>query len=326
MKVVIGGLGSRNGFFEPFLVEHISERVMLSAVAESADLSDYYFLSFDFQLADLKKARRLGIPPDRSILVQQEPTSVWPLNYKSSTLGEFASVIPLGRHDFNGVLVSWPVDLDLDLTNFEQSPRSKLAHMVCANKLSLSKHEHYSLRKAVAKNNPKVDLFGGGWEMTLPGKLKKAVGETVIQLGARKMPRMTPLVAWFASDPSSLGSPHDKIEVSAGYKVAVAIENSSEYVSEKLFDALLAGCITVYVGPSLKSYGIDEDFIIQSEPDEECIRQAIERANSMEELDVRRNIYLWLSDSAVRSKWHKENAWRAASNMALEQLALYAQS
>jgi hypothetical protein len=60
------------------------------------------------------------------------------------------------------------------------------------------------------------------------------------------------------------------------YEVAVVIENEPTYVSEKLFDALSAGCIPVYVGPPLGDYRIPQHLAVQVPPDASAILGAVE--------------------------------------------------
>jgi len=45
--------------------------------------------------------------------------------------------------------------------------------------------------------------------------------------------------------------------------VTVVVENSPEYLSEKLFDAFLAATLPIYCGPPLRSYGIPDGLAIQ---------------------------------------------------------------
>ena len=50
------------------------------------------------------------------------------------------------------------------------------------------------------------------------------------------------------------------------YKYAIIIENEADFVSEKLFDAIAAKCVPIYVGPDLSKYKKLSRCIIQLEP------------------------------------------------------------
>ena len=62
------------------------------------------------------------------------------------------------------------------------------------------------------------------------------------------------------------------------YRVAIVIENSQEYMSEKFFDALFSGCIPVYVGPNLEAFGIPSNLYIQADANSSSLSLAMDRA------------------------------------------------
>ena len=55
----------------------------------------------------------------------------------------------------------------------------------------------------------------------------------------------------------------DKFETLCQYKFSLVVENSNDYVSEKLFDSLAAKCLTFYIGPDLKKMGYNPDLAIE---------------------------------------------------------------
>jgi hypothetical protein len=54
-----------------------------------------------------------------------------------------------------------------------------------------------------------------------------------------------------------LGKVGNKHEINSKYRISIVIENSLDYVSEKLFDALAAGTYVVYLGPDLDQFYLD---------------------------------------------------------------------
>lgn len=58
------------------------------------------------------------------------------------------------------------------------------------------------------------------------------------------------------------GETHDKIGTLKEFKISVVIENSADFVSEKLFDSIRAGCVTIYIGPKLSKYGLPKESAI----------------------------------------------------------------
>jgi hypothetical protein len=86
-------------------------------------------------------------------------------------------------------------------------------------------------------------------------------------LSARQRPHLSEVcrgVSW--RPPRGVGHVEDKIVTGDKYRVAVVIENSPTYVSEKLFDALRSGCVPIYVGPDLADFGIPSGVTIQEMP------------------------------------------------------------
>jgi hypothetical protein len=79
-------------------------------------------------------------------------------------------------------------------------------------------------------------------------------------------------------------------------KYSLVIENSANYVSEKLFEAAVTGNVSIYVGPPLELFGIPK-IAIQVQPNVESICKAIRtiRENDLEVHKVRENLEVFLS-------------------------------
>jgi hypothetical protein len=52
------------------------------------------------------------------------------------------------------------------------------------------------------------------------------------------------------------------------------IENSADYLSEKLIDAVISGTIPIYVGPNLNTFGLPAELAYQVNGDLSSIREA----------------------------------------------------
>jgi hypothetical protein len=71
------------------------------------------------------------------------------------------------------------------------------------------------------------------------------------------------------------GVTDDKNKTLSQYKIAVVIENSADFISEKLFDSIRAGCVSVYVGPNLEKYGIPKASAIQVDAKHEVVSDMV---------------------------------------------------
>lgn len=59
------------------------------------------------------------------------------------------------------------------------------------------------------------------------------------------------------------------------YMISIVIENHNSYISEKLFDSLNSGCITIYIGPNLEDYGLSSKIAIQTKSDVKSILEIL---------------------------------------------------
>jgi L-cysteine desulfidase len=67
----------------------------------------------------------------------------------------------------------------------------------------------------------------------------------------------------------------DKFITANAYRIVVVLENSMDYISEKLFDAFASNAIVIYVGPRISRYGIPDAAAIQISPNSNKINKEI---------------------------------------------------
>jgi hypothetical protein len=77
----------------------------------------------------------------------------------------------------------------------------------------------------------------------------------------------------------------DKQEFLAQIKIAIVIENSLDYVSEKLFDCLRSGTVPLYIGPNLEDFGIPRTVTLETLPDLGSIIRTVQSV-TQEELEM----------------------------------------
>jgi hypothetical protein len=103
----------------------------------------------------------------------------------------------------------------------------------------------------------------------------------------------------------------------AKFKVAVVIENSQEYMSEKFFDSLFARCIPVYVGAELEPFGIPDSLYVKAAPTRESVSKAISIALAMDYESWRSKVDAFLEDPQTRDKWDGKSATRRILELSL---------
>lgn len=126
-------------------------------------------------------------------------------------------------------------------------PGRKFACMVSGNKASSHPDELYSRRLEVIRwydaHHPRLfDLFGTGWTAPAPSNLAMRVARRLPLLRSLLAPRLRVF----------RGTIDNKLDTLAGYRFCFCYENFSSpdgWITEKIFDAMFAGCVPVYWGP-----------------------------------------------------------------------------
>ncbi len=246
----------------------------------------------------VSKARRLGI---RTVLVVNEPNVVIVAHGKKSVLDNFDRVLRVGRPN-EATLIPWPQSWT-EIEVHSSKERIQRAVMIQASKFSFVRGQLYSLRLRIAAKDSRLDLFGFGWSDKANRRTIRATWEFLYALKGRAHLDMDCLKTFSMAPLNYLGSTEDKVSLMTQYKVAVVIENSLEFMSEKLFDCFFAKCIPVYVGPSLVNFGIPDNLYVRAEPNENSVALAITKALDTDYDSWNSDISVFLSEGGTRAQW-----------------------
>ena len=203
-------------------------------------------------------------------MILWEPKEINAKLYKPSILSDYGHIFSPSTEWLTGSNVhhfNWPQG---KATRKIQTDRKWLKRkhkfvLIGSNKYSVCKGELYSLRRTVLKNHKTkkfIDLFGHGWNKSFIYDFKDVVSSLIktnyknysinsIRLFARKYTNYQ-------------GISLNKNDTLNKYKFALIIENSTEYISEKLFEALENECIVLYVGGNLKENDLNKNIAIQA--------------------------------------------------------------
>jgi len=138
--------------------------------------------------------------------------------------------------------------------------------MIQGNRWSVFPGENYSLRRKVLRQSvEEIDLYGVGWNQGWSFDFKSIMRSSVKSFKE---------VDWTPSHFSDIGhkysnykgAPDDKLEIMSQYQFSIIVENSNDYLTEKLFDALISGTVPIYVGSRLENYGISSEVAIVANP------------------------------------------------------------
>lgn len=212
-----------------------------------------------------------NIPLDKRVFILWEPYIVDKKGYLEEYLKNFGHVYAPSKswaEKINGEYFPWPQD---DFPQWSESidewkNRNKRAIMIQSNKFSAVKGERYSLRRKIlfSANDEELDLYGMGWNRGFAPDWfhwsSSLLSNDVKTISIRSLNHLGRKYSKYK------GSIQNKHETLKKYKVSIVVENSNDYVSEKIFDSIRAGCVTIYVGANLEEYNLSSNYILQLNP------------------------------------------------------------
>ena len=217
----------------------------------------------------IQDCKKFGVTKQNRILVLWEPREVNGKLYKSSTLNNYGHIFSPSRDWITGKNIhkfNWPQGkaTKKNQTDQEWLKRKNRFVFIASNKYSISKGELYSLRRSVLKNfrlGKSIDLFGHDWNKSIFFNIKNVL------LSAFKINFRDYSIKSFRLFSRKFtnyqGISTSKQTTLNNYKFALVIENSKNYISEKLFEALNSQCIVLYVGADLTK-NLNKNIAIQA--------------------------------------------------------------
>ena len=202
------------------------------------------------------------IPTNRRFLIVWEPPCNAPENFNDKNRGRFSEVLfpsPIWQRRFNGLSFPWPQNTyTLDFKDNWSTRKDKFC-LIQANRWRFSKGDKYCLRREILSLcSDQIDLYGRNWNQG-PIKDTMRLIKSIPDSIKEKSFSLKSAYGIGVKYQTYRGVAKDKIKVLEDYRYSLVIENSDEYVSEKIVDAILAGTIPVYVGANLSHFGFPEN-------------------------------------------------------------------
>jgi hypothetical protein len=266
-----------NSFFEEF--EMLGSRI----VSNRFDLK-YEILICNGYISRVRLILiRIFIKPKYTYLVLWEPVESNPRIYRRKYLDNFNFIFSPTPNWITGKnlnFFNWPQGTDVAPIESLRVWSNRRNKVICiyANKFSVIKGELYSLRRNVLIN-PKIvgdiDLYGRDWNRSYMWSIFQ-----IIKSFIKSNPRIISLQSLRNINPkihNYHGSVIYKPEIIGKYRISLIIENSPNYLSEKLFDALVSQSIAIYVGSDLSKIGLNKEMAIQINHSSDSIAEEISR-------------------------------------------------
>jgi hypothetical protein len=298
-------------------VDRDDPRSMSELITPSGDQEVFKFseadlvIFCDYDAADFRLLKNSNFPLSKRILVRVEPKPVLPQNYNNEFLASFNYIFDIGRPQ-SEFTSNFPWPQKWRILNTSHIRDEKIA-IVAGNKISLISGELYSLRREIARSIENIDLFGTQWNISYYRKVRILLSEIRKLIRAKEEISYSSTKYWFRKPDNWKGELRDKHQELSKYRYSVVIENSMEFLTEKLFDALFAGCIPIYVGPKVTYFGIPEDLLIQASPSFESINAAICSAKEIDYIEWSKKVEFWLLRKNTIENWEMDHVYRRIS-------------
>ena len=221
---------------------------------------------------------RGDLPGKHNVLILWEPRSFMPWQYTDECLKLFQLIVPISPWRADSLeLKNWihhPVNFNQDIKL--SALRDRTVVMINGAKFSSNPNSLYGFRrkisKALYKSEIDYDLMGVNWKMNKIKEFRERIWSTRKEIQAKKMPSLREAFSdFFYNYPEYKGEVVDKIYTLSNYKYSLIIENEADFISEKIFDAIFAKTIPIYIGPNLDRYDFLSKCVYQCEPDVQSI-------------------------------------------------------
>jgi hypothetical protein len=257
------------------------------SIVEGLDQSFDVLISNTFSKNQIEFCERNRVSRSNRFLILWEPRQTNPKIYSKRNISKYGTIFTPSRIWIDGENVrdfNWPQGaISGENEGFPLWRRRKNKFlMIASNKYSFIKGEKYSLRRTVVSNksaNQMIDVAGRDWDLKLKFLCLK-IAKSLWRSKAKKF-SIKSCVNLFPRLTNYVGSIKSKEHLSTRYRLALVVENSSDYISEKLFDALSCQNLVVYVGPELQLFGLNNQMAIRTQPNLNCILSELRKILEM---------------------------------------------
>lgn len=195
----------------------------------------------------------------RDIAILAEPEVVRPDLYAPRNLSKYLGILPLGPYRAERLNLKYWIDWPVDLPDYPRQLKTnrKGVAIVNENKFSSSRRSMYGLRRQVIRyfeeNFPgEFDLYGHSWNSSLRLEFRRRL--YALRIGSSHgSPNLKEVFSHFGRRYKSCrGHMPSDCSLLQNHQLSICIENDLDYVSEKIWKSIYAGCPVHYVGPNLE--------------------------------------------------------------------------
>lgn len=314
----------------------------------STSFPSKYFICLNHNSKSYKEFIKFGGKPENAALVMLEPFVVYPAQYSQKIFNSYAVILSPGNpafKDYWGDFIPWPYEVvanplkpmssgrslrsrveenaHLGLFEFSNwSKRENFLSLINSNKVTPVRCDNYKLRRVYANSLPAnlLTVYGDLWSSSTYRKLIHRFKVFLFSAKTGYIPDIRNLYGnlhWRFK--SARGLLEDKHSLLQSSKFSIVIENDSSYISEKILDVLINGCIPVYLGPQNIDAIIPGGTYLrlQNSPDELLLM--LKKLSNFDIQDLLNNIYKFVTSQDFSQKWDAKNVYRQLASSIAKQ-------
>jgi hypothetical protein len=281
-----------------------------------------HYVAMDHSVSHLKAISK-RIPVERRLLIALEPKAIIPSQYSRRVAREYKSVFvnsPIQALSLDNAklmtLGSLPSLSEVNkaiLENLRSTREPGSLGIINENKYSFVKGNLYKTRRSlvelIANSGIRVDLAGSGWQEGVVPTLRKQFLAFASATMQRAHVDLSNFQSPLASNPNLAlhGRVPSAVEFLRDFEFALVVENDPDYISEKLFNAILAGCVPLYVGPPLAVFSLPADLAVPISANSRNISDVVRALTQPDKDRIREVGTEWLEERAGDGVWSNYN-------------------
>lgn len=282
------------------------------------DPSATHFVAFDHSARSLKRTQRI-VDRTRRMLLIFEPQAVNPSQYRKKNRQDYSlTVVGSRRHLLSPdeVFINHTYLPD-SLTLAKEMARRRGDRLgigiLNENKYSFVRGNQYKTRvsamRRLAKAGFRVTVGGKNWNRNVLWQFTRQLESALACLKMRGEFE----VSNFHLTPRSknldyVGRVDSEVEFLSKFEFALVVENDPNYVSEKLFNAIRAQAIPIYVGPPLIEFGLPPALAIEVSGFEDSVLKAVEFCTKEEKQLVLKSGREFLNEQLENGSWQEDTS------------------
>lgn len=283
-----------------------------------------------------KLLRKVKNHNSKLVLIRLEPKAVLPIQYKKRIEDKFDLIItPGGQVDSESKFIGWPYKYDLNpskpdahftslksvikkavdegLFEIEQwNAKKNAVVLIAANKVSPTSKSNYGIRRHLAKNlSPQfLYLYGPLWQASMINLIVHRFRVMFYSIRTGYMPNIKEIYGnLFAKYSNFVSEPEDKHKVIREFKYSLVIENSSDYCSEKIFDAMINGSIPIYIGPKIAEKYLPSNLYLWCGGSAQELTELVEAFTEKDSADMLKSMSDYLLSDEFSENWQSDKVY-----------------